>query len=149
MAALDADSVVPWQRVVNAQGRVSVRADGQCEPVQQLLLEEEGLDWNGMMHNGRFLSVDELLSVPGITPELFHGEIPEEREALVDPTQSRRRNARGRLRRPFGDRNLAPTTIAIKSRARRPGAGTTSTFLPRVRSTGGRSRPGAPSCLAR
>ena len=46
MAALDEDSGVPWQRVVNAQGRISARADGQCEPLQQILLEEEGVEFD-------------------------------------------------------------------------------------------------------
>ena len=37
------DSAIPWQRVVNAQGRISRRADGGGEEVQRLLLESEGV----------------------------------------------------------------------------------------------------------
>jgi methylated-DNA-protein-cysteine methyltransferase related protein len=43
MAALSAQTDVPWQRVINSQGRVSVRADGERHHLQQLLLEQEGV----------------------------------------------------------------------------------------------------------
>ena len=40
--ALPDATVVPWHRVVNAAGRISVRAVPGGELVQQLLLEKEG-----------------------------------------------------------------------------------------------------------
>jgi methylated-DNA-protein-cysteine methyltransferase-like protein len=44
LAALDADTDVPWHRVVNAQGRVSARAgDRSSEALQQTLLRAEGV----------------------------------------------------------------------------------------------------------
>ena len=41
--ALPADGRVPWQRVVNARGEISRRSDRDSEPMQQRLLEAEGL----------------------------------------------------------------------------------------------------------
>lgn len=43
LAALDARSDVPWQRVVNAQGRVSPRAEPGADALQRALLEREGI----------------------------------------------------------------------------------------------------------
>lgn len=43
MAALQGAADVPWQRVVNAQGKISPRADGGGSARQQMLLEEEGI----------------------------------------------------------------------------------------------------------
>lgn len=43
MAALPAGSDVPWQRVVNAQGKVSPRAVPGFEEQQRVLLEREGV----------------------------------------------------------------------------------------------------------
>lgn len=43
MAALSGRSDVPWQRVINSQGRVSPRADGDGNLIQRLLLEAEGV----------------------------------------------------------------------------------------------------------
>lgn len=43
MAALPAGHSVPWQRVINSQGRVSPRRDGDGNLVQRLLLEAEGV----------------------------------------------------------------------------------------------------------
>ena len=34
---------VPWQRVINAQGKISIRSDGFGHAVQRTLLEEEGV----------------------------------------------------------------------------------------------------------
>ncbi len=45
MYALD-DDTVPWQRVINAQGRVSARAEPGWEGFQRHLLEEEGIEFN-------------------------------------------------------------------------------------------------------
>lgn len=43
LAALPANNDVPWQRVVNSQGRVSPRADGGSNVLQRDLLEIEGV----------------------------------------------------------------------------------------------------------
>lgn len=42
--ALDAEhDDVPWQRVINAQGEISRRADPGPEPLQRVMLEAEGV----------------------------------------------------------------------------------------------------------
>jgi len=41
--SLSASSRVPWQRVVNREGRISRRADPTAEERQRLLLEAEGV----------------------------------------------------------------------------------------------------------
>jgi len=41
--ALDAESRVPWQRVVNARGEVSARGEPAAARVQRALLEREGV----------------------------------------------------------------------------------------------------------
>ena len=43
LAALPNGSDVPWQRVINSQGRVSPRTDGEGNLLQRTLLEAEGL----------------------------------------------------------------------------------------------------------
>ena len=45
LAALEEGSAIPWQRVVNAAGRVSVR-DTVGGNTQRALLEEEGVEFN-------------------------------------------------------------------------------------------------------
>ncbi len=48
LAALPAGrSDVPWQRVINAQGKISPRGDGWGTERQRLLLEEEGVRFDG------------------------------------------------------------------------------------------------------
>ena len=44
--ALDGDSDVPWQRVVNAKGEISLRKHRGVEPVQQRMLESEGVEFD-------------------------------------------------------------------------------------------------------
>ena len=43
MAAVDGRAGVPWQRVINAQGKISPRADSLSTERQRLLLEAEGI----------------------------------------------------------------------------------------------------------
>lgn len=50
MAALPASRDVPWQRVINSQGRVSPRRNGDGDLVQRLLLAAEGVVFD---HRGR------------------------------------------------------------------------------------------------
>ena len=46
LAALKPGFNVPWQRVINSQGKISLRNDG-CESIEQrLLLEAEGIYFN-------------------------------------------------------------------------------------------------------
>ena len=51
MAALKSRSTpeVPWQRVINAQGKISIHGDGFGNAMQRVLLEQEGVvfDENG------------------------------------------------------------------------------------------------------
>jgi methylated-DNA-protein-cysteine methyltransferase-like protein len=48
MAAIPASSTIPWHRVINAQGRVSMRREGPGGSIiQQQLLEREGVVFDG------------------------------------------------------------------------------------------------------
>lgn len=47
LAALGAESEVPWHRVVNARGTLSVRASSDCIPLQRARLEAEGIAFGG------------------------------------------------------------------------------------------------------
>jgi methylated-DNA-protein-cysteine methyltransferase-like protein len=40
------DQDVPWQRVVNAKGEISLRSEPGFEPIQQQLLEAEGVNFD-------------------------------------------------------------------------------------------------------
>ena len=56
LAALPDGSTTPWQRVVNARGELSARAEFDGAPRQRLLLLEEGIvfDPAGRIDLGRF-----------------------------------------------------------------------------------------------
>ncbi len=43
LAALSEGNDVPWQRVINAQGKISPHGFGYGSAMQRLLLEEEGV----------------------------------------------------------------------------------------------------------
>ncbi len=43
MAAVPADLEIPWHRVINAQGKISVRSDGAPDPRQHRALLAEGV----------------------------------------------------------------------------------------------------------
>lgn len=47
LAALRAGTAVPWHRVVNARGEVSMRALAGAELMQRILLEREGVRFDG------------------------------------------------------------------------------------------------------
>lgn len=46
LSALRGDEAVPWHRVVNAQGRISPRSDGDSDHRQRRLLEAEGVEFD-------------------------------------------------------------------------------------------------------
>ncbi|SHJ85697.1 O(6)-alkylguanine repair protein YbaZ [Malonomonas rubra DSM 5091] len=46
MAALAPGTDVPWQRVINSQGKVSPRRDGEGNLLQQVLLQAEGVQFS-------------------------------------------------------------------------------------------------------
>ncbi len=48
--ALKPGAGVPWHRVINSQGRISLRSEFGGEHIQQELLEEEGVEFD---HRGR------------------------------------------------------------------------------------------------
>ena len=50
MAATPPGQGIPWQRVINGQGMISIRANGERDMLQRLLLEAEGVVFN---KNGR------------------------------------------------------------------------------------------------
>jgi len=45
--ALPSSTAVPWHRVINARGMVSIRSDGAASLSQRLLLEREGIPFDG------------------------------------------------------------------------------------------------------
>jgi len=47
MAALTYDTDVPWQRVINRQGKISLRGSGHGSAHQHQLLEAEGVHFDG------------------------------------------------------------------------------------------------------
>lgn len=46
LASLDGSSPVPWQRVVNSQGKISPRAESHSTALQRLRLLEEGITFD-------------------------------------------------------------------------------------------------------
>mgnify|MGYP001819639528 FL=1 len=46
MAATPHDRDIPWHRVINSQGMISIRANGERDMLQRLLLEAEGVIFN-------------------------------------------------------------------------------------------------------
>jgi methylated-DNA-protein-cysteine methyltransferase-like protein len=47
MASVGADSPVPWHRVINSRGRISIRSDGDPCDAQRQMLESEGIVFKG------------------------------------------------------------------------------------------------------
>lgn len=45
LSALSEDQDVPWYRVINAKGEISLRATPGRENLQQILLEDEGVEF--------------------------------------------------------------------------------------------------------
>ena len=46
MAATPQGRDIPWHRVINSQGRISIRANGERDMLQRVLLGEEGVFFN-------------------------------------------------------------------------------------------------------
>ena len=46
MAATPQESGIPWHRVINSKGMISMRANGERDILQQVLLETEGVIFN-------------------------------------------------------------------------------------------------------
>ncbi len=46
MAATPANRSIPWQRVINAQGKISTHGDGFGTSMQRTLLEDEGVEFD-------------------------------------------------------------------------------------------------------
>ncbi len=45
LSALPEETKVPWHRVINARGEVSLRTEPGCDDGQRRLLETEGVDF--------------------------------------------------------------------------------------------------------
>ena len=45
MAALQDDAGVPWHRIINSQGRISLRTGSEGHHLQRILLEAESIDF--------------------------------------------------------------------------------------------------------
>lgn len=73
LSALPEGSDVPWQRVVNSQGRISPRSGSDSHQLQRWLLEDEGVTFgpDGSIDMGRFGWPDDALSPP-TSRDLFH-----------------------------------------------------------------------------
>ena len=50
MSMAPSDQNIPWQRVVNSKGLISNRSNGFPDPIQRILLEQEGIDFNKKGH---------------------------------------------------------------------------------------------------
>lgn len=74
MASLDGDNDVPWQRVINAQGKISPRADSLSTERQRHLLAEEGIHFDA---EGRVNLRHFRWSGPSTAWRLEHGFDPE------------------------------------------------------------------------
>lgn len=74
MAALPIGSPVPWQRVINAQGKISPRGNDQSTLLQQQRLEAEGIQFDA---EGRVNLRQYRWSGPQLDWLLEHGFIQE------------------------------------------------------------------------
>ena len=57
LSALPESSDVPWHRVVNARGRLSVRTDSSPSDIQRLLLEQDGVEVD---EDGRLVDFEDI-----------------------------------------------------------------------------------------
>jgi methylated-DNA-protein-cysteine methyltransferase-like protein len=73
MAATPVGSDVPWQRVINAQGKISPRGDHLGSEEQRLRLEEEGVHFDA---NGKVDWAQVRWAGPGVEWLVEHGFDP-------------------------------------------------------------------------
>lgn len=71
------DSDVPWQRVINSQGRISHHGDGIGSLLQRQLLEEEGIIFDEKGHTD--------LAVFGWLPTVFISDPSPHPDTPADP----------------------------------------------------------------
>jgi type II secretory pathway component PulK len=73
-AQLRGQAIVDW-RDENTAPLSALAEPGfqERQHYSETLLDEEGIQWSGTMHNERYITVQELLMVPGITREMFEG----------------------------------------------------------------------------
>ena len=66
LSALPDDQIVPWHRVVNAEGQISQRAKAGYEDFQRYLLEDEGIifNQNGSISMSQFQWQKDVLEAP-------------------------------------------------------------------------------------
>jgi methylated-DNA-protein-cysteine methyltransferase-like protein len=67
LAALAADTEIPWHRVVNVAGKISARGDPDRPDYQRILLEAEGVEFGlgGVLDLARYTWRPDPLSRPG------------------------------------------------------------------------------------
>lgn len=89
LGEVDAEPLVPWHRVINAQGRISYRGDVRRATQQQRLLEREGVrfDWRGRVDLRRFQYT---------FPDFRWPEDPVEPDRFVEPHATRHHAVRRR-----------------------------------------------------
>lgn len=74
LSALPEGSDIPWQRVVNSEGRISQRSGSDSHRLQQWMLEDEGIHFgpDGRIDLGRYgWPADD--SLPATSGDLFDG----------------------------------------------------------------------------
>ncbi len=89
MAAVPAGSSVPWQRVINAQGKISPRGDGGGSDLQRARLADEGVhfspegrvDWRQVRWAGPPV---EWLLANGFAPVPSYTDAPNLQPSLLD-----------------------------------------------------------------
>lgn len=92
LAQRRAEAIIDWRDRNTAPGSPDAEPGLQETEWWSLIAPDEfGLEWTGTMHNDRFLTVDELVSVPGMTRDLLMTP-----GALTREGGSHRRQARSR-----------------------------------------------------
>jgi methylated-DNA-protein-cysteine methyltransferase related protein len=100
--ALPTGSEIPWQRVINAAGRVSSRCDRHYEGIQRALLEAEGVtfDLDGNVDLQRFGWSGPLAGEPAQRGEAYQHENTHQQEEHRDIPAQRAHTQPSRHHRP-------------------------------------------------